>query len=93
VPSHQLVIPVVLPSHRVTKISISIDDDLYHRVRDAAGTEGVSGWLASAAATRLRMETLQAVSDEIADATGGPYSQTEIERAREWLPSSSTPAG
>jgi hypothetical protein len=53
-------------------------------VRNAAGSDGVSGWLADA---------LRAVSAEIAEATGGPYTPHELERAREWLPSSSTPAG
>jgi hypothetical protein len=76
----------------VTKISISLADDLYRQVRDAAGADGVSGWLAAAAATRLRMEALSLVADEIADATGGPYSDREISEAREWLPSSSTRA-
>lgn len=77
----------------MTKISISLEDDLYRQVRDAAGVDGVSGWLASAAATRLRMETLRAVADEIADSTGGSYSDREISEAREWLPSSSTRVG
>ena len=76
----------------VTKISISLEDDLYRQVRDAAGVDGVSGWLATAAATRLRVEALSAVAAEIADATGGPYSEREINEARKWLPSSSTPA-
>jgi hypothetical protein len=75
----------------MAKISVSLDDDLYRRVRDAAGSEGVSGWLATAASARLRMDALQAVADEIADLTGGPYSEREISQAREWLPSSSTP--
>jgi hypothetical protein len=77
----------------MTKISISLEDDLYRQVRDAAGVDGVSGWLAAAAATRLRMETLRAVADEIADSTGGSYSDREIGEAREWLPSSSTRVG
>ena len=40
----------------------------------------------------LRIEALNAVAEEIAQATGGPYSEREISEAREWLPSSSTPA-
>ena len=75
------------------KISISLEDDLYQRVRDTAGVAGVSGWLAVAAAARLRAEALCAVADEIAEATGGPYSEREISEAREWLPSSSTRVG
>jgi hypothetical protein len=77
----------------MTKISISLEDDLYRQVRDAAGADGVSGWLATAAASRLRIEALSAVADEIALATGGPYSEREISEAREWLPSSSTQEG
>jgi hypothetical protein len=78
--------------YRVTKISISLEDDLYRRVRDAAGPDGVSGWLAGAASARLRADTLRAVSAEIAEATGGPYTAKELEEARRWLPSSSTQA-
>jgi hypothetical protein len=74
------------------KISISLEDELYRQVRDAAGSEGVSGWLATAAAARLRREALSLVAAEIADSTGGPYSEHELDEARTWLPSSSTPA-
>jgi hypothetical protein len=74
------------------KISISLEDDLYRRVHDAAGPDGVSGWLAGAASARLRADTLRAVSAEIAEATGGPYTAQELGEARKWLPSSSTPA-
>jgi hypothetical protein len=76
----------------VAKISVSLEDDLYQRVRDAAGSEGVSSWLADAAAARLRATALRVVADEIADATGGPYTERELREARTWLPSSSTPA-
>jgi hypothetical protein len=74
----------------MAKISVSLEDDLYRQVRDAAGPAGVSGWLAAAAAARLRAEALREVADEIAEATGGPYTARELEEAREWLPSSST---
>jgi hypothetical protein len=76
----------------VTKISVSLDDDLYKRVRYAAGAGGVSGWLADAAAARLRKDALRAAADEIAAATGGAYTEHELSEARQWLPSSSTPA-
>jgi hypothetical protein len=81
-----LVIPSVLPCGGVTKISISLDDDLYTRVRDAAGSGGISGWLADAASWRLRSEALVDLAGEIADSTGGPYSEAERAAAREWLP-------
>jgi hypothetical protein len=77
----------------MTKISISLEDDLYQRVRDVAGPDGVSGWLAGAATARLRADTLRGVSKEIAEATGGLYTAQELSEARKWLPSSSTPVG
>lgn len=76
----------------MAKISVSLEDDLYQRVRDAAGADGVSGWLADAAARRLRREGLRAVADEIAAETGGPFTEDELSEARGWLHSSLTPA-
>jgi hypothetical protein len=76
----------------MAKISVSLEDDLYQRVRDAAGSDGVSGWLADAAAARLRANALRAVANEIALETGGPLTDDELNEARRWLPSSSTPA-
>jgi hypothetical protein len=76
----------------MAKISVSLEDALYERVRAAAGAEGVSGWLAAAASARLRADALMAVADEIAQETGGPFTEQELEEARRWLPSSSTPA-
>jgi hypothetical protein len=76
----------------MAKISVSLEDELYERVRDAAGPSGVSGWLADAAASRLRSDTLAAVAEEIAATTGGPYTEDELREAARWLPSSSTPA-
>jgi hypothetical protein len=75
----------------VAKISISLDDDVYAAVRQAAGATGVSRWLAQAASARLRADALIAVADEIAGQSGGPYSAQELDEARRWLPSSSTP--
>jgi hypothetical protein len=76
----------------MAKISVSLEDDLYQRVRDAAGSDGVSGWLADAAAARLRAGALRTVAEEIAEETGGPYTELELGAAQKWLPSSSTPA-
>lgn len=76
----------------MAKISVSLGDDLYRQVRDAAGPAGVSGWLAAAAAARLRAEALREVAEEIAQDTGGPYTERELDEARRWLPSSSTRA-
>jgi hypothetical protein len=77
----------------MAKISISLEDDLYERVRDVAGADGVSGWLAGAASARLRADILRAAAAEIAEETGGPYTTQELAEARRWLPSSSTPVG
>jgi hypothetical protein len=76
----------------MAKISVSLEDELYQRVRAAAGSDGVSGWLADAASARLRADAMRAVAEEIAEATGGPYTEHELSEARKWLPSSSTPA-
>jgi predicted transcriptional regulator len=75
----------------MAKISISLDDDLYQRLRAAAGDRGVSAWIAETAAGRLRREILRGVVDEIVEETGRPITQREREEARRWLFSSSTP--
>jgi hypothetical protein len=54
--------------------------------------ESVSAGFADAAAARQRADVLRAVGEEIAEATGGPYTERELNEARAWLPSSSTPA-
>jgi hypothetical protein len=76
----------------MAKISVSLEDELYRRVRDAAGSDGVSGWLADAATARLRTDALRAAAEEIAEMSGGAYTARELSEAREWLPSSSMPA-
>jgi hypothetical protein len=76
----------------MAKISVSLEDDLYQRVRDAAGSDGVSGWLADAATARLRAGALRVVAEEIAEETGGSYTERELNEAQKWLPSSSMPA-
>ena len=76
----------------MAKISVSLQNDLYARVREASGSEGVSGWLAAAASARLRADALRAVAEEIAKDTGGPFTEKELAEARRWLPSSSTAA-
>lgn len=76
----------------MTRITISLDDDLNQRVREAAGKRGISAWLAEVAEARLRGEVLHEVASEIAEETGGPFTEQEKEEARRWLFSSSTPA-
>lgn len=75
----------------VAKISISLDDDIYQRVREVAGERGVSAWIAETAAARLRREVLREVVNEIVEETGRPITEREREEARRWLSSSSTP--
>ncbi len=77
----------------MAKISISLDDDLYQRLRTAAGEKGVSAWIAETAAARLRKEILREVANEIIEETGRPITEQEREEARRWLFSSSTPEG
>lgn len=76
----------------MAKISVSLEDDLYNRIRENAGSQGVSRWLADAAAARLRKEALLEVAQEIALQTGGPFTDQELAEARKWLRSSSTQA-
>lgn len=77
----------------MAKISISLDDDIYQRVREVAGDRGVSAWIAETAAARLRREVLREVVNEIVEETGRPITQQGREEARRWLSSSSTPEG
>lgn len=43
-------------------------------------------------AAELRRQALRAIAEEIAEATGGPYTERELDEARKWLPSSSADA-
>jgi hypothetical protein len=52
----------------VAKISVSLKDDPYERTRDAADA-------------RLRSDILRAVSNEIAEETGGPFTEAELREA------------
>jgi hypothetical protein len=76
----------------MAKFSVSLDDDLYQRVRDVTGPGGVSSWLADTALTRLHTDALRAVAKEIADATGVAYTEQELNEARQRVSLSSTPA-
>ena len=61
-------------------------------MRVAAGEAGVSAWLAQAATARLRALALDEAAGEIAQATGGPFTDGELDEARAWLRSASTAA-
>ncbi|HVA25191.1 MAG TPA: hypothetical protein VMW62_12475 [Chloroflexota bacterium] len=67
---------------KVDKLSISLDADLGDAVRAAAGRSGrgLSGWLAEAAAARLRAEALTQFLDAWED-EHGPLTAQELARA------------
>ena len=68
---------------KVDKMSISVDPDLGDRVRAAAERAGkpLSGWLAEAAAAKLRAAALAEYLDDF-ERRRGPLSQEEIRTAR-----------
>lgn len=71
---------------RVDKISVSFQADLGDRVRGAArkaGT-GLSGWLAEAAAARLRAEALREFLDTW-ERRHGALTEAELARAEQEL--------
>ena len=68
---------------KVDKMSISVDPDLGDQVRAAAERAGkpLSGWLAEAAAAKLRSEALADYVDDF-ERRRGPLSLEEIQEAR-----------
>lgn len=78
---------------KVDKLSVSFDPDLGDAVREAAkrSGRGLSGWLAEAAAARLRSEALAEFLDEW-QAEHGKITDEELAKAAAelGLPSSST---
>lgn len=71
---------------RVDKMSISLEADLGEAVREAARNagEGLSSWLAEAAAAKLRAEALEQFLDEW-EREHGPLTAAELERAEREL--------
>lgn len=67
---------------KVDKLSISFDPDLGDSVREAArrGGKGLSGWLADAAAAKLRTEALAEFLDDW-EASHRPITQHQLEVA------------
>jgi len=67
---------------KVDKLSVSFDPDLGDAVRSAAkrSGRGLSGWLAEAAATRLRAEALAEFLDSW-EAEHGELTAEELARA------------
>lgn len=71
---------------KVDKLSVSFDSDLGDAVRTAARQhgEGVSRWLAGAAAAKLRSEALEVYLDAW-EAEHGSLTPAELARASEEL--------
>lgn len=67
---------------KVDKLSISLEPGLGDAVRDAArrSGRGLSGWLADAAAAKLRAEALADFLDDW-EAEHGPLTAEELDRA------------
>ena len=67
---------------KVDKMSVSFDPDLGDAVRSAAkrSGRGLSGWLADAAAARLRAEALADFLD-VWETANGPLTPEELARA------------
>lgn len=67
---------------KVDKMSVSFDPALGDAIREAArrSGSGLSGWLAQAAAARLRAEALADFLDDW-EATHGPLSPAELTAA------------
>jgi len=70
----------------VDKMSISLPADLGEEVRELAASSGLglSGWLAQAAAERVRQENLQAFLDQY-EAECGEFTEEELAAARRKL--------
>jgi hypothetical protein len=69
------------PSTTTTQISVSLPTDLLTDIKAVAGPRGVSGFLADSARLRFKMQRLGEVATDIAQATGGPYTQAELDAA------------
>lgn len=70
------------------KVTVSLDPGVAERARrDVAEgrARSVSAWLNDAARARLESDDLAAVLAELFDATGGPLTEQELERARQRL--------
>jgi hypothetical protein len=79
---------------KVDKMSVSFDPDLGDAVRAAANRagRGLSGWLADAAAARLRAEALADFLDGW-EAEHGPFTAEELAKATDELGLSKVPTG
>lgn len=76
---------------KVDKLSVSFDPDLGHAVRAAArrSGSGISGWLAQAAAAKLRADALTDFLD-VWEAEHGPLTADELASAAADLRSSTS---
>jgi hypothetical protein len=64
----------------VARLAISLDEDLAGAVREAAGAQPISTWLAEAARQRLRSEGLARVVQEWEEMEGA-ITAAELEKA------------
>ena len=71
---------------KVDKLSISLDSDLGRQVRRAAESsgKGLSGWLAEAAAAKLRSEALARIV-ETWNHKSGPVKASDLAIAEKYL--------
>lgn len=72
----------------VSKVTVSLDPAIAERARrDVADgkARSVSAWLNDAARERIEDEDLASVLTELFEATGGPLTAQEMERARQRL--------
>jgi hypothetical protein len=71
---------------KVDRLSVTMDPDLGHAVRDAAARSGVSvsRWLSDAASDHLRNELLGAALDAW-EAEDGPFTEAELDVAARTL--------
>jgi hypothetical protein len=64
-----------------TTVTVSLPNDLHDRLTEVVGPRGLSAFLAEAAERMLNVRLTKLAADEIAAATGGPYTEQELAEA------------
>ena len=67
-----------------SRLAVSLEADLAQQIRDAAGSESISGWIADAAERKLRAQGLRGVVASWEDEHGA-FTDAERRRARREL--------
>lgn len=67
-----------------SRLAVSLETDLAQQIRDAAGSETISGWIADAAERKLRAQGLRGVVASWEDENGA-FTDAERRRARREL--------